>query len=414
MEHIVQSQMMDHFDKYSILSDKQHGFRKKRSCETQLILTTTDLAHSLDTRSQTDMIITDFAKAFDKVPHDRLLLKLQNYGIRGKVLHWISNFLKNRKQRVVVGGEHSEWAEVVSGVPQGTVLGPLLFLVYINDLADNLNSNIRLFADDCVIYREINSDRDHTLLQEDINTLDTWQNTWQMKLHPDKCFVMRYTHKRKPKLYDYKLGSHVLAETNNHKYLGVTLNNQLSWSQHIQYSASKANKTLGFVRRNLYNCPKSVKTNAYTSLVRPHLEYSSAAWDPYHKEHIAKLESVQKRAARFVTNSYHSYDSVTKLVSDLGWDTLRNRRTANRLTILQKARHHKVALPVETHLKPVPRQSRHSNPNSYKALPFHKDCYKHSFFPQTVRDWNSLPYEVTEITDAPKFKEAVLQRLREH
>ena len=183
LEHIIHSQIMQHFDKYSVLSDKQHGFRTKHSCESQLLLTVNDLTSSLNSKSQTDMVIMDFSKAFDTVPHNRLLLKLDRYGIRGNLLAWISNFLKCRVQRVVVGGEHSAWTDVVSGVPQGTGLGPLLFLAYINDLPNNLNSEVRLFADDCVVYRQIQNDFDHTLLQDDLITLEKWQNDWQMSFN---------------------------------------------------------------------------------------------------------------------------------------------------------------------------------------------------------------------------------------
>ena len=263
LKHIIHSQIMQHFDKYSILSDKQHGFRTKHSCESQLLLTVNDLASSLNSKSQTDMVIMDFSKAFDTVPHNRLLLKLDRYGIRGNLLAWISNFLKCRAQRVVVGGEHSAWTDVVSGVPQGTVLGPLLFLAYINDLPNNLNSEVRLFADDCLVYRQIQNDLDHTLLQDDLITLEKWQNDWQMSFNVKKCFIMRITHVRNPKIFDYKLGECILEETNSHPYLGVNITNNLSWSTHISNITSSANRSLGFIKRNLYSCSKPIKQTAY-------------------------------------------------------------------------------------------------------------------------------------------------------
>ena len=144
---------MDHVDQHSILSDKQHGFRSKHLTETQLILTTHDLSKFLNNKSQVDMIIMDFSKAFNTVPHNRLLNKLKRYGINNKTHAWISKFLTSREQRVVVSGEHSPWTHVEYGVPLGTVLGPLLFLIYINDLPNNIHSTVRLFADDCVLYR---------------------------------------------------------------------------------------------------------------------------------------------------------------------------------------------------------------------------------------------------------------------
>ena len=180
---------MKHFEKYNILADQQHGFRKGRSCETQLASLVDDLQSTLDQRSQADLIIMDFSKAFDTVCHQRLLTKLDHLGIRGKLHSWIECFLTKRHQKVVVDGESSQQSQVVSGVPQGTVLGPLLFLIYINDLPDNLSSKVRLFADDCILYREIVSQDDNKALQNDINLLTKWETQWQMKFNPKNAIL---------------------------------------------------------------------------------------------------------------------------------------------------------------------------------------------------------------------------------
>jgi hypothetical protein len=409
LEHIIHSQIMNHFDKFSILTNKQHGFRAKHSCEAQLILTVNDLALSLNNKSQTDMVIMDFAKAFDTVPHNRLLLKLNRYGIRNKTHAWITSFLKSRKQRVVVGGEHSSWTEVVSGVPQGTVLGPLLFLAYINDLPQNITSQVRLFADDCVIYRQIKNDHDHNQLQDDLHTLERWEEDWQMRFNVKKCFIMRITHVRNPKIFQYTLGGIILEETKCHTYLGVHITDNLSWSKHINKITSSANRSLGFVRRNLYSCTKPIKQTAYMSLVRPLLEYSSSVWDPHQKDLINKLNKVQRRAARFVSNDYQRKSSVDKMLKDLNWSSLETRRKATCLSVLHKARHDLLALPVNQLLQPVRRQSRHSHPDAYQILTATKDCYKYSYFPKTVLDWNNLPHPLTQIQSPPAFKSAVIK-----
>ncbi len=198
-------------------------------------------------------------------------------------------------------------------------------------------------------------------------------------------------------------------------YLGVTITNNLSWSTHtcINNITSNANRSLGFIRRNLYSCSKPIKQTAYTSLVRPLLEYSNSVWDPHQKELIQKLEMIQKRAARFTTNTYDKTTSITQLVKDLNWDTLQHRRTANRLTILHKARQGLLALPIENLLQPNPRQSRHNHPEAYKIITCNKDCYKHSYLPKTIIDWNGLPYATIQIQDSSNFKAAVLQHLKQ-
>ena len=164
--------MQNHLLKFKILTDKNHGFRSGHSCETQLLTTTNDLMKSFDEGHQTDVVVLNFGKAFDTVPHNKLLHKLNHYSIRGPLHVWIGSFLKERKMRVVVDGDHSEEAHVISGVPQGTVLGPLLFLCHINDLPDTVTSKVRLFADDCLLYRNISSFNDHIRLQEELKKLE--------------------------------------------------------------------------------------------------------------------------------------------------------------------------------------------------------------------------------------------------
>jgi hypothetical protein len=321
----------------------------------------------------------------------------------------------HREQRVVVGGEHSTWTEVVSGVPQGTVLGPLLFLTYINDLPDNIHSSVRLFADDCVLYHEIQNEIDSNELQEDLNTLVKWEENWQLCFNPSKCFVMRLTHARSPKHFDYKLGNNILNETDGHPYLGIHITN---WNKHIQQTTSKANRTLGFIKRNLHSCPKHTKESAYKTLVRvtvrPLVEYTSAVWDPHTMDLTNQIEMIQKRAARFVCNDYSSRSpgSVTNMLKSLEWESLANRRITHRLTIFQQARLGHLSLPTGNLLQPVQRQSRHLHKNAYSTIATSKDCMKYSFFPRTFLDWNSLPELITNIDSIPHFKEAVANNLK--
>ena len=190
-EHIVCKHILGHLEEHGILTDLQHGFRTGRSCETQLITTFQDIASAYNKKgSQIDIAVLDFSKAFDTVPHDGLLSKLKHYGIDDKIWTWISNFLKQRKQRVVVDGIQSDLVTVDSGVLQGTVLGPILFLLH-NDLPSVISSKVRLFADDCLVYGEIKSRQDQNDLQKDLNLLESWGSTWEMRFNAAKCNIMR-------------------------------------------------------------------------------------------------------------------------------------------------------------------------------------------------------------------------------
>ena len=183
---------------------------------------------------------------------------------------WLCDFLTNRKMRVVIDGEESEAVPVDSGVPQGTVLGSLLFLCHINDLPDAVKSTVRLFADDCLLYRQVKSTEDHISLQQDLQNLDTWAKTWGMCFNAKKCYIMSINSKS---THFYQLDGHILQQVPENLYLGVTIPDDLKWSSHICITR-KANSTLGFLIRNLKQCPLNCRMTAY-SLVRSTLEYSS-------------------------------------------------------------------------------------------------------------------------------------------
>jgi hypothetical protein len=260
------------------------------------------------------MVVLDFSKAFDRVPHQRLLKKLGHYGIRGSTHRWIASFRSIRSQQVIVEGATSDQVPVVSGVPQGTVLGPLLFLIFINDLPDGLKSSTRLFADDCIVYRQISTKEDCDILQSDLQTLSEWEQTWGMEFHPQKCSVLRVTRKRRPIEHPYLLKGTTQTMDKTTKYLGVDIHSTLSWNTHIDRTTKKANNMLGFLRRNLRHSFQATKVNAYKTLVLPHLEYCASIWNPHTKEQVKKIEMVQRRAARFTTNRYPQYQQRYRYV----------------------------------------------------------------------------------------------------
>ena len=315
LEHIIDSQIMRHFAEHNIIAENQHAFRKARSCESQLILTAHDLTKNMDNKLKTDMAVLDFSKAFDVMPHHRLLLKLDHYGVRSKTQKWICSFRTKRFQRVVVNGVTSVWQPVLSGAPQGTVLGPHLFLVLINDIHENVESCTRLFADDCLLYNTIESPGDEAVLQRDLDKMVSWADKWGMRFNPAKCNTLRLTRDRNPGHTNYEMMGTVLEETKETKYLGIFLQNDLRWNRQTQFATGKATRVLNFVRRNFYHVSPVVKERLYHTLVRPHLDHATAAWDPHTSKNIKSIERVQKRAARFVTNTYGKDTSIRNILA---------------------------------------------------------------------------------------------------
>ena len=189
---------MNHFEHNNLLATNQHAFRKRHSCETQLVSIIEDWASSLDNHKQIDAFILDFEKAFDTVPHELLKTKLHTLGVSKQILRWIDDFLGDRRQVVVVNGTRSSSEDVMSGVPQGSVLGPILFLAHINDIGGVVTSEVRLFADDCVCYRTIETEDDCRKLQDDIEHLGQWAATWGMRFQPTKCSIITFARKKTP------------------------------------------------------------------------------------------------------------------------------------------------------------------------------------------------------------------------
>jgi len=344
----------------------------------------------------------DFSKAFDKVSHDRLMFKLERAGVDEKTARWVKSFLSGRTQKVVIDGEMSESVPVNSGVPQGSVLGPILFLVFIDDLPKyTSHSQVRLFADDTIVYLTVSSTDDCKKLQNDLESLEKWEKEWMVEFHPAKCNVLRITRRNQKTIFPYTLHGHVLEEEKSAKYLGVTLSEDMSWNNHIDKVASKANSKLGFLKRNIKVKNSDLKEKAFKAIVRPTMEYCSSVWDPHTKQQSTTLEKVQRRAARWVTGRFHNTSSVTDMLSRLGWRELAQRRVDSRLSVMYKIVHGLVAIPMGVYCT-LQRDMVH-----LQQIVCRTQYYQFSFFPRTISDWNKLPRDTILANTLACFKNRI-------
>lgn len=295
-ESIARDEMVNFFEKHKVIRNTQHGFRKGKSCLTNLLVFLDRLTRYMDEGASMDVIFLDLAKAFDKVPHRRLIQKLEKHGIGGKLKRVIENWLANRRQRVCIRGTMSGWRRVLSGVPQGSVLGALLFLVYINDLDSGLMNEILKFADDTKLFGRVEEDRDREQLQSDLDTIGEWAEKWKMEFNVGKCKLMHIG--RQNRKYSYNMGGILIQEVTAEKDLGIIITDDGKSSGHCLYVYNKAIRILGMINRTISYKEKGIMVQLYKSLVRPHLEYCLSAWSPHYVKDKQLLERVQHRFTR--------------------------------------------------------------------------------------------------------------------
>ena len=302
LESIVRDHVINHMKQNKLFSANQFGFITGRSTMLQLLKVLDIWTQIFDQGGTIDVIYCDFMKAFDKVPHRRLIHKVKQHGIAGNTLGWIENFLHNRSQVTVINYHKSHTAPVTSGIPQGSVLGPILFVIYINDLPETVDpsSHIFLFADDTKVFREINCIQDRQILQKDIDNMLAWSKKWLLKFHPEKCVMMSLG---KNSAYSkenhiYQMEGHNLNYSNCEKDLGVYIDEELSFDIDICQAINKANRVMAIARKTFDFMNEDIFLNIFKGLVRPHLEYATAVWSPHLIEHIDDLENVQRRATK--------------------------------------------------------------------------------------------------------------------
>ena len=309
-ERVVSKQLLAYLEENGKLTKHQHGFRAGMSCVSQLIQHRQWLIDGLSEGRDVDVIYIDFAKAFDKVDHRTLVKKLKKSGIGGELLIWLSCFLAERRQTVVVEGAHSRTAIVKSGVPQGTVLGPVMFLIYLNDMEKEVQgSKISSFADDTRLLKTIDSEADRELLQRDLGGIYDWADSNKMELNGDKFTHMRYTAGRatQPVIYRTPLGEEITTEKSV-KDLGVVVDDSLTFSLQIAAAVRKAKRQMGWVLRVFRTRDTAPMMTLFKSIILPHLEYACQLWSPVDVGGIRKLESVQRTfTARLAGMSSYDY-----------------------------------------------------------------------------------------------------------
>ena len=410
LESVIKDAVMTHLMENKLIKDSQHGFLKGRSCTTNLTIFMDKLTQIVDKGTPADIFYLDFAKAFDKVPHQRLLLKVKNKGIGGEVLNWIKSWLADRTQTVRVGASESTEGQVKSGVPQGSVLGPPLFDVFIDDL-DYCAMLIELlikFADDTKGLQEITGEADRVKLQSTLDRLVEWARVWGMQFNVQKCKIM-HVGNNNPR-YEYQMAGTTLSVTEEEKDIGVTMSRNLKPSKHCRKAAGTAGAVLRQLTRNFHYRDRNIFKKLYVQYVRPHLEFASPAWSPWLESDKNEIEKIQKKAVGMISGLKDgSYEEKCVM---LGLDTLEARREKQDLLEMYKIINGygqldqgKMFTIAQGREGAVTRHT--ADPLTIKVPRARLDIRKNNFAIRGAEMWNQLPLEVRSLKTLSSFKNAI-------
>ena len=405
MESIIRDRILEHIERHCLIHPSQRGFLSGRSCQSNLLEYLENVTKEVDNYNSVDVAYLDFAKAFDKVPHERLLMKIKALGIHEKARLWIAAWLRDRRQRVVVNGEMSAWTSVTSGVPQGSILGPLLFLVFIDDLDRGMKSSVLKFADDTKLFNRVNGLDDRDVLQRDLELATEWAGKWQMEFNVKKCKNMHIGPKNRQA--DYVMGDHTLGMVEEEKDLGVYMHNSLSVSHMCAKAVRRGNQMASYIYRTITHKSIATVVPLYKALVRPHLEYCAQVWSPYMKKDIASIERVQRRVTRMIPSiSRLNYE---ERLQKTGLITLEHRCQRGDLIEVFKIIKGLVKVDPRTFFNMSSRQSR-GHLYKLEKPRARLDMRKHFFANRVIYAWNSLPAHAVESESINQFK-AALHRL---
>ena len=414
LEKIIFDHVYSFLDNNRLISTMQSGFRPGDSCIYQLISITSDIFKNFEKHDETRALFLDISKAFDKVWHEGLIFKLKSNGISGNLLTFFENYLLNRKQRVVLNGTTSDWKTVSAGVPQGSVLGPLLFLVYINDLTENIRSQMRLFADDSSIFTPVKDVLvTHQQLVDDLETVSKWGYQWKMVFNPDitkqAVEVIFSVKKKKPYHPDLTFNNVPVAREDHTKHLGLYLDSRLTFSKHITEAIRSATKGLSLMKYISKYVSREVLDLCYKLYVRPHLDYGDVIYHNQREDLMILVEQVQYKAALIVSGCWQGTNR-SKLYDELGWESLSDRRWGRRLTLYYKIVNGLTPAYLFEHVpSEAPRELRKYTPKA----PISKTLrFDNSFFPYCINHWNDLNDDIKCSTSVQNFKMNINQVIR--
>ena len=403
MESIVRDKIVEHMTYNNLFSKKQHGFVPKKNCMTNLLICIEMWTQLLEDGEAVDVIYTDFSKAFDSVPHLRLLQKMTGLGITGSTLAWVEAFLSHRMQRVHVEGSYSSWTNVISGIPQGSVLGPILFVIFINDMPDTVESMCQLFADDAKLFSNVHirNESNITKLQEDLDKLVKWSETWQLPFNIKKCISLHIG--RNNPWHQYKMNGKRLNQVYEEKDLGILMDNELKFHKHTSAVVKKASRNLGIIKKSFLFLDASTLSTLYKSLVRSHLEYGNVVWGPTYKGDIIAVERVQRRATKLIREIKHlPYEERLK---SLRLPSLCHRRRRGDMIFTYKLHMDKLGIDKKEFFTSPPNRLVRGHQFRIMKQKATKTCRISSYANRVIADWNSLPTKVISANTTDMFKD---------
>ena len=412
LEKVIHGSVLQYLNSKNILTDRQFGFLPNSSTTDALTTALHEWYGHLEGRKSIAMALFDLSKAFDRVPHRPLVHKLRAVGVAGPLLSWFRSYLSCRTQLVAIRGVDSNPVPVLSGVPQGSVLGPLLFLIYVNDLSltsFSLSSSLVLYADDTTLFKPIVTPSDLVDFQSDINSIHDWFCLNHLTANASKTKLMIISTKRDPfPDVALTLNNQPIERVSSAKFLGIILSDKLSWDLYVDHICKKARKTIGFIHRSFHSAPINTRRTLYLALVRPILEYASTTWHPLNIKLTNRIESTQRFACRVILQQWKlSHDELLQ-ESDL--PTLVKRRDVATLCHLFKIFHGLCSSP--NPYRPHPRTSlRHLNSCAVDPPFCRLSLSKSSFYPYAPTLWNYLPEAVVKSTSLQAFKLAVHSHL---